>query len=321
MGRLSDVQLQAWVRNGHALSGKSDGDGLTFTISKHGTAAWELRYRYGGKQRWLTLGRYPDMSLKDARIRALKERVRVADGIDVVADKRRTRIALASAKTFAELCSDYMDRAVPALKQSTRRDFRRYLNKDILPSLGSYRIDEVTAADVVTLIEKIGRRSGSVARGVFSVLSIVFNHGLAKHLAKSNPCSGLRVAAIIGAKQEVREKVSLTESELCTVFANLSKIARSNALAVKILLATCTRKGELTNAKWEDVDLEQRLWTIPRENSKNAAAFVIPLAPTVVQWFLELKERRHSTEWTRQFKNSGQCGLGRAIRISRAPTL
>ncbi len=85
MGRLTDVQLQALLRKGQVVAGKSDGDGLTFTISKSGTAAWELRYRYGGKQRWLTLGRYPDMSLKDARIRALKERVRVADGVGVVA--------------------------------------------------------------------------------------------------------------------------------------------------------------------------------------------------------------------------------------------
>ena len=85
MGRLTDVQLQALVRNGQVIAGKSDGDGLTFTVSKSRTASWELRYRYGGKQRWLTLGRYPDMSLKEARIRALKERVRVADGVDVVA--------------------------------------------------------------------------------------------------------------------------------------------------------------------------------------------------------------------------------------------
>ena len=107
-----------------------------------------------------------------------------------------------------------MQRAAPALRQSTRRQFQRYLDRDILPSLGPYRIDEINAADIVTLIERIGQRSGSMARGAFCILFIVFKHGLAKHLAKSNPSGGLRVAAIIGAKQLVREKVSLTETEL-----------------------------------------------------------------------------------------------------------
>jgi hypothetical protein len=84
MTRLTDVQLQAYFARARSLPARRTATD-SFTISKSGTAAWELRYRCGGNQRWLTLGRYPDVSLKEARIRALKERGRVADGIDVVA--------------------------------------------------------------------------------------------------------------------------------------------------------------------------------------------------------------------------------------------
>ena len=105
------------------------------------------------------------------------------------------------------------------------------------------------------------------------------------------------MAAIIGAKQPVRQKVCLTENELRTVLAKLPEIGRPNALALKIILATCTRKGELTAAKWEHLDFEQNLWTIPSENSKNAKAFVIPLVPAVVGWFLELRALACGSPW------------------------
>ena len=67
MGKLSDVQLKAWVRDGSRIAGRSDGDGLTFTLSAQGAATWTLRYRIAGRARELTLGRYPDLSLGEAR--------------------------------------------------------------------------------------------------------------------------------------------------------------------------------------------------------------------------------------------------------------
>ena len=66
MGQLTDIQIRAWVKAGQPLA-KTDGDGLTFTLSSNGTAAWVLRFRMGGKQREKTIGRFPDISLKKAR--------------------------------------------------------------------------------------------------------------------------------------------------------------------------------------------------------------------------------------------------------------
>ena len=78
MAKLTDIQLRAWIRAGKPVPGKADGGGLTFTLSKSGTASWTLRYRIGGKQRELTLGNYPDLSLTEARKRAAAERVRAS---------------------------------------------------------------------------------------------------------------------------------------------------------------------------------------------------------------------------------------------------
>lgn len=290
MNKLSDVQLREWVRAGKPIQGKSDGEGLTFTLSKGGAASWTLRYRFGGRLRELTLGRYPLVSLKEARKRATKERTRISDGVDVAAEKRRSKITQASAKTFKELAEDYMVRVAPELAATTSKETRRFLNKDILPRIGHLKVKEVSPTEVVYAIEQIAKRSPSVARRTFEILSVIFSHGIAKHLAKENPCSHLKPKSIIGVQRKRRERIKLSTEELRTLLAGLPRLGQENALAVKILLATCVRKGELIRARWDQVDLEGGLWTVPDEHSKSGKGFVVPLAPTVARWFSALRE-------------------------------
>ncbi len=87
MRKLTEQLIQAWINEGLAIAGRSDGGGLTFTLSRAGTAAWVLRYRVAGEPKELTLGRYPDLSLSDARAVADAERERIALGCDVASEK------------------------------------------------------------------------------------------------------------------------------------------------------------------------------------------------------------------------------------------
>jgi len=87
MGALNDIQIRHWIKAAAPVA-KSDGDGLTFTLSAAGTASWVLRYRYGGKQREKTIGKFPDISLKKARELASADRVRIQQGMDVGREKQ-----------------------------------------------------------------------------------------------------------------------------------------------------------------------------------------------------------------------------------------
>lgn len=107
MGKLSDVQLRSWVKAGEPLA-KSDGDGLTFTLSAKGVASWVLRYRHGGKAKELSLGRYPDLPLVKARKDAAEMRVAVAKGVDVAGTKRLTKLEAKNARTITQLADDYL---------------------------------------------------------------------------------------------------------------------------------------------------------------------------------------------------------------------
>lgn len=288
MGKLTDVQIRNWIKAGEPVA-KADGDGLTFTLSAKGTAAWVLRYRFGGKGRELTIGRYPDISLSKARELAAVQRVEIQQGRDVAREKQKATIERAAAKTLRELARDYMDKAFPHLAANTIKQRRQHIEGVILPKLGSLPAREVSTADVVALVEAVGKKSINVAELVFTAVSEIFKHGLARHVVTANPCAGISVSAICGKPEPKRQRLKLTEDELREILPALPGIGPENALAVKIQLATCVRLGELAKAEWEHVDFDRAEWFIPDQNSKTGRGFTIPLPPAVVGWFRELQ--------------------------------
>lgn len=288
MGKLTDVQIRKWIKDGNPTA-KADGDGLTFTLSAKGTAAWVLRYRFGGKARELTLGRYPDITLAKARELAAEARVHIQQGRDVAREKQKATIERAAAKTLRELAADYMSKAFPHLAANTIKQRRHHIEGVILPKLGSLPAREVMTADVVALVEAVGKKSVNVAELVFTAVSEIFKHGLARHVVTANPCAGISVSAICGKPEPKRQRLKLTEDELRVILPALPGIGAENALAVKIQLATCVRLGELAKAEWAHVDFDRAEWFVPDQNSKTGRGFTIPLPPAVVGWFRELE--------------------------------
>jgi integrase len=288
MGNLSDVQIRHWIKAGQPVA-RADGDGLTFTLSTKGTAAWVLRYRFGGKPRELTIGRYPENTLARARALATEARAKIQQGVDVAREKQKASIERAAAKTLRELAADYMEKAFPGLAANTIKQRRHHIEDVILPKLGNLAAREVGTADVVSLIEAVGNGSINVAELVFTAASEIFKHGVARHVVTTNPCAGISVSAICGKAEPKRQRLKLTTEELRAILSALPSIGEQNALAVKILLATCTRIGELTKAEWAHVDFDLAEWFIPDANSKTGKGFTVPLSPAAVGWFKELQ--------------------------------
>src|SRR3569833_2803985 len=120
MGKLTDIQIRAWVKAGNPITGKSDGGGLTFTLSRAGVAAWVLRFRHGGNQPEFSIGRYPDISLAEARVLAAELRRRVQQGEDIAASKQDDKAkaaaeiakALIKANTTSALAAEWLARAI-----------------------------------------------------------------------------------------------------------------------------------------------------------------------------------------------------------------
>lgn len=287
MGKIKDVQIRNWIKAGEPVA-KADGDGLTFTLSAKGTAAWVLRYYVGGKRKEMTLGRYPDIPLAKAREKALEARAKIQGGVDVGREKRRTKQDEARAWTVRKLADDYLAKAAERLAEGTIAQRRQQLRDHVSPIIGHLAAKDVTPADIVDIAERAAGKSLHVARLVLITMRELFSHGVARHVVSANPCAHVKAKAVIGPRPVNRTRIMLTESELRATLPALPMIGRQNELAIKILLATCARIGELTRAEWEHVDFERREWTIPPEHSKNGKRFVIPLADAVVGWFADL---------------------------------
>lgn len=303
MAKLTDMQIRSLIRAATPVA-KSDGNGLTFTLSKNGTPAWVLRYRHGGRQKELTIGRYPDITLAKARELATEARANIQQGEDVARTKKLVARELAAAKTLRELANDYLAKAKPVLAASTFKQRKHHIDDVILPKLGSLLVREVTTTDVVYLLESVGKVH--VASLVLIALSRIFKHGIAKHLALTNPCLGITATAICDAPKPTRLRLKLSEDELRVVLPALPSIGIENAVAIKILLTTCVRVNELVKAKWTDIDFIKAEWTIPDANSKTRKGFTIPLPPTVVSWFKELKEYACGSEYVLPTRRAGE---------------
>jgi len=276
---LEDIQLRRWLRAGTPVA-KSDGDGLTFTLSVAGVAAWTLRFSHGGRRHELTLGRYPDISLKAARDLASAKRVEVQQGHNPAAIIRKQK----SIKDWSvrQLIADYEEKILPGFADSTQRSYKRNLLR-IAAGMGAMSVRDVEGPDIVTQLERV--KVGWVeAFTLWCVLKSIFKHAAGKRIVAVNPCSGVHLQAVIGERPEIRKRLMLTADDI-HVLTNAA-MSVENRLSVCILLATGLRVSELFTALREHVFIDEARWHIPK--SKTGPEMDIPLAPSVVEWFKQL---------------------------------
>lgn len=277
---LDDIQIKHWIAKKEPVA-KSDGEGLTFTLSKAGTATWVLRYRIGaGRRKELTIGNYPDISLAAARKIARVKRVEIDSGLDPALSKQKEKARSQQAWTVKLLIEDYKAKRLttPPLAEKTIV-YRHYdLDQVILPKLGTREVSDVTPSDIVHML-KTANRSWVICKRILTCASQLFDHACGQQIIPANPCVGISMVAVMGQRPPIRKRVMLDETELRTLLTNIDDIGTENALAFKILLATCVRSVELTKARWEHVDLERGTWWVPDESVKTRVGFLVPLVP------------------------------------------
>ena len=293
-GVLTDVQIRHWIKAGLPVA-KSDGAGLTFTLSAKGTAAWVLRYRIGGKQKELTLGNYPDLTLTKAREHAAAKRVAVQQGVDVAQAEQARKVAMTAAGTVKELCDEYFARTVKG--RIKRPDLvRSILDQDVIRAMGKSRISDVKPVDVDRMVAGIVRRGSPImANRVLTTTKAVFDYAIRRHWIEYNPAAAFS-RKDAGGEEKARTR-ALTDTEITTLikaFDAAGPVFRPYALAVRLLLLTAVRRSELIEAPWLEFDLERGLWAIPAERQKTGEKsggkdFVVPLTPLAVEWLAELK--------------------------------
>ncbi len=246
-------------------------DGLALRLTSTGARSWSARYYLAGRQRRLTLGGYPDLSLADARVRAKDARQAAADGKDRAAVKREQR----ATKTFSEVGEDFIKAWAQPRKKSWKEDARR-LKGRVLAPWGPRLITSIARADVRELLAGVAASKPVEANHLLALVRKVFNWCLNEDLVTANPAAKMPKPGV----EHARDRV-LSDDEIRAVWSALGGLPAGVAGQFKVQLLTACRFGEVAAMKWQDLDLETGWWTQPAATTKNRMAHTVWLAEPV----------------------------------------
>jgi len=265
-----------------------DERGLFLLISPTGGKLWRLKYRFGGKEKLLALGAYPDVSLADARNRRDEARKLLASGVDP--SERRRMERQASATTFEAVASEWFEKQKPSWAPSHAKTVLGRMKQDLFPHLGSKPIRGLTALELLSALRRIEQRNANeTARRVRQICGQVFRYAIATGKAERDPSADLRGAL---APVEVQHHAAITDPTqvgglLLALDAYVGSIIVRCALRLAPLVFV--RPGELRKAEWSEINLDAAQWTIPAWRMKMRQTLTVPLSRQAVAILRELQ--------------------------------
>ncbi|ASU38523.1 integrase [Herbaspirillum sp. meg3] len=297
INKLTDTKIEKSVKAAKLASSQSkgkasivgDGGGLYLQISKTGAASWLFRYMRDRKAVGLGLGAYPDVSLKNARVKADACRTQLAEDRDPLTEKRASQTAakepVQKAKTFDECAAEYIaDHRAEWKNAKHAQQWENTLAMYASPVIGDKAVDAITLVDIKKILAPIWTRKYETAsrlRGrIESVLGWATVHELRTgdnparwkgHLEHLLAKSSLTLRA-------VKHHAALPYADIPAFIRALSQQEGMARWALEFLILTACRTSEICQAKWSEIDLKKGLWTIPEERMKAGKEHRVPLS-------------------------------------------
>jgi len=277
---LSDITIRAVVPGEKPIK-KADERGLFLLVQPSGGKLWRLKYRFEGKEKKLGLGRYPDVSLKEARRRRDEAREKLAMGIDPGGEKKRAEAEaiLAAASTFGAVGESYLDWATKDGRESATINKSRWLFSLFDEAFSNRPIGEISAPDLLSALKVIEAKGHyETAKRMRSLASRIFRHGGHLGYVASDPTTMLRGALI---SPKVKHHSAIIEpKQVGQLLRDIDEYAGQPLikLALQLTPHVFVRPGELRAAEWAEFDLEGAKWTIPASKMKMRRPHVVPLS-------------------------------------------
>lgn len=269
----------------------ADANGLYVEVAPNGSRYWRLKYRFDGKEKRLALGVYPVVSLAKARDDAREARRLLNDGIDPsVRKKERVREAkLATANSFEAVAREWHEIMRPKWTPHHAKNVIESLEQDIFPAIGNRPIAELKAPKILDALRKIERRGAiDIAQRVRQRCGAVFAYAIGTGFAETNPVAAMK-GIFLTRRKEPRKM--LPRDELPEFLRKLREHNgdRMIVLALRFIIQTMVRTNELRGARWQEIDLQKGVWSIPAERMKMRAPHVVPLSKQALALLDDLK--------------------------------
>jgi len=256
--------------------------GFSLRVAAGGAKRWIVTYHRGGRVRRVTFGRYPLMSLADARAKAKQLLGAVMQGHDPAAEKQAAR----NAPSFSHLVHEYLERHAKPKKRSWKKD--DYMLRKYVPEAWyQMKVAEITRRDIRAHLEALADHVPAQANRTLALLRTVFNFAVSRDMIAASPCARIERPA----QDRARDRV-LTADEIRRVWAALVDESAQTTALFKLYFLTAQRGGELRTMAWVDLDLASGWWTVPAERAKNKLAHRVPLSSPAMAVLQELAAQR-----------------------------
>ena len=263
-------------------------NGLFIEVKESGIKSWHYRYTLNGKQERLVIGRYPDLSLKEARQIRDESASMVAKGISPKKNKTTPQ---------SILFKDYGERYFNEVIKKERKNpynMNLCLTNDIYPMMGHLSLDQISIEDIRrTIWRKKEQGYDAAASQVRGLLKRMFEYAVTLGLVPFNPVLSIPTRHVHKAKSRNRFLSAVEIPKFYTVLLN-SRIYRPRKLGLLLSLLTLVRKSELLRAEWTHIDFENRIWLIPvtKADSRtgHSREMIVYMSDQVIEIFRELKE-------------------------------
>lgn len=276
--KLTDAKLRTLTQTGKHF----DGGGLYLELTEAGGRYWRLKYRIAGKEKRLALGVYPAVSLRDARELTAQAKQALQAGDDP-AEQRKTakaKTAHEAVNTFRAVGDEWMEHQAARWTPETRERIKASLEADILKTMGERPLASIKPLEVMTAVKRIETRgAGDQAGRVLQRVKAIFRWAVIHRKIEGNPMLDLVQSEILKPR-EVKHRAALADKELPAFLAKLDAYDGDphTVNALRLLMLTAARPGEVRGARWDEVDMDAGEWVIPAERMKMRQEHRVPLS-------------------------------------------
>ena len=282
---------------------KFDGGGLYLEVKPNGSKLWRLKYRFVGKEKRLSFGAYPTITLNQAREKRREAKLLLSEGLDPAEIKKEKirQTVLDKKNDFYTVALEWFNLKKEEWSERNQEIVLNRLHNDIFPYLKNRPVKKIKPPEILNLLRIIEKRGAFYqVKRVRQICTQVFNYAIQVGFCDDNPCVNLRGALRTA---QVKHYPSLSADQipelLEAIEKNDARLYARTRRAIKLSMLTFVRPGELRRARWNDINLDRREWLIPAQFMKMGKEHFVPLARQAVEILQEqyIETGHMNCEW------------------------
>lgn len=278
-----------------------DGKGLFLELHKNGSKYWRYKYRHLGKEKLMSLGVYPEITLAEAREKHRVAHKLVAEGEDPVQLKREATAhkKYEQGNTFEKIARDWLEYKKTEWSETNYATTKRRLQKDVFPVIGYVPIKSVTHQMLIDLSKTIQERGANeLAKRVIQMSKHIFQYAIINGYAEKNVAEDLKgfIKTPTTKSYAAIDPKDLPDL-LRAIDKHRSRMHRQSQIALELMMLTFVRTNELIKAEWGEFDMEHALWVIPGKRMKMKNDHLVPLSKQSIALIEELRGLHGNNHW------------------------